>query len=344
MNILILGGTRFLGPHLIDKALERGHGVTVFNRGRLSSEIDSRVTVITGDRHRDLDKLAGQRWDAVIDNCGYLPKSVEMSAQALKDSVDTYVFISSVSAYADFSQTGLDETNPLAELAPEQQQRADEIDLTGDITAPVLGEMYGSLKAACERAIEKEIPGRTLIIRPGLIVGPLDHTDRFTYWIMRVADGGEVLAPGEPLQNVQFIDVRDVSAFIVTAVGTGLTGAYQVDGLPHETTMGSMLDTIKRVTASDVRFTWVDEQFIEREGVQPWNELPVYLPTSFEDAAGFMSKNIDRALAAGLTLRSLDETVRDTFEWRASQKHPLRAGITRERENELLKKWHELSQ
>jgi len=343
MKILLLGGTRFLGPHLVDIALKRGHTVTAFNRGRFSNDTDARMEVITGDRHHDLNKLSGRRWDAVIDNCGYLPKSVELSARALRESVEKYVFVSSVSAYAGFPKSDLDESNPLAELTHEQEMRADQIDLTGDITAPALAEMYGPLKAACEKTIQTEMPGRTLIIRPGLIVGPLDHTDRFTYWLMRIADGGEVLAPGEPSQNVQFVDVRDVAGFIITAVESSLTGAFQVDGLPYETTMGSMLETINNVTESNARFTWVDEQFIEREGIQPWNDLPVYLPASFEDAAGFMSKNIGQALAAGLTLTPLETTVWDTFDWRRKQDHPLRAGITREREAELLKKWHELS-
>ena len=344
MNILILGGTRFLGPHLIDGGLARGHDITVFNRGRLSADADPAVEVVIGDRHRDLDKLSGRRWDAVIDNCGYLPRSIELSGKALADSVGVYVFISSVSAYANFRDRNMDETAPLARLTPEHATRAEAIDLTGDITAPVLGEMYGALKAACEETIERMVPGRVLIVRPGLIAGPLDHTDRFTYWVMRTADGGEVLAPGDPSQFVQFIDVRDVAEFIVDSIEKSATGVFQVDGNPYTTTMGSMLDTVKRITSSDAEFTWVDEQFIEQEEIQPWNELPVYLPASDEDAQGFMTKKIDSALAAGLSLRPLDETVRETYAWRKQRNDPLRAGLTRDREANLLKKWHELSQ
>src|SRR5438046_1577997 len=183
MKILILGGTRFLGRHLVSSGLERGHEITLFNRGRLSAAEIPGVESIHGDRHHDLDKLAGRRWDAVIDTSGYLPQSVELSSKALSNSVGNYIFVSTISAYAGFREPNYDENAPLATLTEEQEKRVAEIDLSGDIIAPVLGELYGGLKAACEETINRMMPDRTLVIRPGLIAGRFDHTDRFTYWV-----------------------------------------------------------------------------------------------------------------------------------------------------------------
>ena len=341
MKLLIIGGTKFLGRHLIDSALARGHETTVFNRGRLVSDPIAGVENIRGDRHRELDKLSGRTWDAVIDTCGYLPQSLELSARALADSVGTYIFVSSISAYASFGQAGFDETAPSAILAEDQRERFASFDPASGINAGALGDAYGPLKAECERTAESIMPGRVLNVRPGLIVGPFDPTDRFTYWVTRVADGGEVLAPGKPGRFVQLIDARDLSDWIVSAAEEHLTGIFNAAGRPDELTMEQMLQGIKRTTGSDAEFTWVDEQFLTAWDVAPWSDLPLYLTESDTDSHGFLRVNVDRALSTGLAFRPFDKTVRDTLEWRRTDPSEMRAGIDRTRETELLKKWHE---
>lgn len=343
MKILIIGGTKFLGRHLIAAAQSRGHEVTIFNRGRYSQEKFENVEQIQGDRNADLDKLGARGiWDAVIDTCGYLPQTVKMSAEALKNSVRQYVFISSISAYGDFSQTNFDETAPVAELNEEQQARADAIEAAkGDITAATLAEMYGALKALCEREAEASMPGKVLNVRPGLIVGEFDPTDRFTYWVMRVARGGEILAPGNPDRFVQVIDARDLSAWIVKMIERGANGIYNATGKPFAQTMEKMLEEIKSVTGSDAKFIWANEDFLNREQVGAWGEMPLYLPESDESLKGFLSVNIDKALAKDLSFRDLAETIRDTLNWRKNVDGELKAGIGGERENELLRKLNE---
>ncbi|HEX8250533.1 MAG TPA: NAD-dependent epimerase/dehydratase family protein [Pyrinomonadaceae bacterium] len=342
MKILIIGGTKFLGRHLIAAAQAGGHAVTLFNRGRHSSENFADVEQIHGDRHSDLDRLSGRAWDAVIDTCGYLPQSVKASAEALQNAVNQYVFISSISAYAGFSRPDFDETAPAAELNEEQQKRADAIDPKGEFTGPVLGEMYGALKVLCERAAETAMPGKVLQVRSGLIVGSFDPTDRFTYWVMRVARGGEVLAPGAPDRFVQLIDARDLSEWIIKMVERNETGIYNVTGKPFELTMRAMLEEIKNASGvGDARFTWTSEEFLKRENVEPWSEMPLYLFESVEESKGFLAVNVDKALRAGLEFRPLRETVQDTLNWRKTKTGELKAGIDSEKEKELLRKWHE---
>lgn len=340
MKILIIGGTKFLGRHLITAAQKSGHEVTLFNRGRYSTETFENVEQLQGDRHSDLDRLNGRKWDAVIDTCGYLPQSVKISAEALKEAANQYVFISSISAYAGYSQPDFDETAPAAELNEEQTKRAAEIDPKGDLTGPVLGEMYGALKVLCEREAEKAMPGRVLQVRSGLIVGSFDPTDRFTYWVMRVARGGEVLTPGIPSRFVQLIDARDLSEWIVKAIERNATGIYNVTGKPFELTMQAMLDEIKNVSYSNARFTWVSEEFLNQEEVGAWSEMPLYMPESNEELKGFLAANVDKALQTGLEFRPLRETIRDTLVWRKAKSDELKAGIDAEREYYLLRKWH----
>lgn len=341
MKILIIGGTKFLGRHLITAAQANGHEVTLFNRGRHWSENFADVEQLHGDRNIDLDRLSGRTWDAVIDTCGYLPQSVKASAEALKDAVNQCVFISSISAYASFGNPDFDETAPVAELNEEQQKRAKEIDPKGELTGPVLGEMYGALKVLCEREAEKAMPGRVLQVRSGLIVGSFDPTDRFTYWVMRVARGGEVLAPGTPNRFVQLIDARDLSEWIIKMVEQNETGIYNVTGKPFELTMNAMLEEIKNVSGSDARFTWVSEEFLNREKVGAWSEMPLYLPESVEEMKGFLAVNVDKALQSGLAFRPLRETIDDTLSWRKTKPGELKAGIDAAREKELLGRWRE---
>jgi nucleoside-diphosphate-sugar epimerase len=343
MELLIIGGSRFVGRHLVSTALARNHQVTLFNRGKHTAGHEPHVEPIQGDRNQDLAKLAGRRWDAVIDTCGFFPRSVAASAQLLADSVDVYTFLSSVSVYADVSVCGVDESGPLKTLTIEQLDRAGKIESSGDFSAAALGDLYGGLKALCEQAAEKVMPQRVLNVRSGLIVGPYDYTDRFTYWVVRVAEGGEVLAPGAPDRAVQFIDARDLAEWTIRMLERKGTGVYNVTTKPNTWTMQDILQEAKGVSDSDARFTWVDEKFLLDENVAAWSEMPLWLP---EDAAphlkGFMFINSDKAIGDDLTFRSLGETISDTLTW--YQKHQadtkLKAGIDRDREHDLLQRFH----
>ena len=339
MKVLILGGTRFVGRHLVDALRARDHEVTLFNRG--TTEPSKHVENIHGDRNRDLAKLRGRHWDAVIDTCGYLTRSVETSAKELSDSVDRYVFISSISAYADLSVSGLDENSRLASLTTEQIEKANAIDASGQSSAFTYGEMYGGLKALCEQTLEDALPGRVLVVRPGLIVGPYDYTDRFTYWPVRVARGGEVLAPGRPDRFVQFIDARDLAEWIIRMIENQKTGVFNVISPPDTLTMGKFLDGCKDACGSDASFTWVTDDFLAREKVAPWSELPLWLPdVGKEHLKGLMSVSSERAVNAGLSFRPLAETVSDTLLWWKSNPGELKAGIKADREQALLQQWH----
>jgi len=342
MKLLILGGTRFFGRHLVTAAHARDHEVTLFNRGNYSTEGLACVETIQGDRHTELAKLQGRRWDAVVDTSGHLPRAVSAAAELLSDAVDRYVFISSQNAYAHVSVRGVDETFPRAALTSEQLDRANAIDTSGQ---PSYAELYGGLKALCEEVVEEVMPDRTLIIRPGLIVGPYDYTDRFTYWVVRVARGGEVLAPGRPDRFVQFIDVRDLAEWTIRMVEQKASGAYNAHGLPGKFTMLKVLEECKLVSNSNASFTWASEEFLLREQVAPWSNLPLWLP---EEAAphlrGFMFINPHKAIAAGLSFRSLSETIGDTLTWHQTNhaSEELKAGLDRDKEQALLYKWREL--
>lgn len=340
MKLLIIGGTKFAGRHLVAAALQRGHEVTLFNRGTQSSPFAD-VETIHGDRNKDLDKLQGRRWDAVVDTCGYLPRAVKAAAEMLSPSVERYVFISSQSAYADVSVPGVEESAPLRGLTSEQLDRAYAIDTSGE---PSYGELYGGLKALCEQAAEEAMPNRVLVVRPGLIVGPYDYTDRFTYWVLRVARGGEVLAPGRPERPVQFIDARDLAEWVVSMVERGGAGIYNANRAPNSLTMRDVLDQCKSVSNSDAVFTWASEAFLREENVAAWSEMPLWLPE--EEApqlAGFMFVNCDKAHAAGLRIRPLGDTIRDTLAWAHAELRDtaMKAGMDPEREQTLLRKWHD---
>ena len=342
MKLLIIGGTRFLGRHLVSAALARDHEVTLFNRGNYPTEPFA-VETIHGDRHNDDDlaKLKDRHWDAVVDTCGHLPRSVRAAAEILSGSVDVYVFISSQNAYASVSVPGVDETFPRATLTTEQLDQANAVDTSGQ---PSYGALYGGLKALSEQAAEEAMPNRVLIARPGLIVGPYDYSDRFTYWVARVARGGEVLAPGRPERFVQFIDARDLAEWIVSMAEGKATGIYNTNVAPEKLTIQSVLEACKVASDSDATFTWASEEFLLRENVSAWSNMPLWLP---EEAAphlkGFMFINCDKAIAAGLRFRPLSETIRDTLTWyqTARPDEELKAGIDSDREQALLRKWHE---
>jgi 2'-hydroxyisoflavone reductase len=327
MKLLVLGGTVFLGRHIVDAALAAGHEITLFNRGMHNADLFPEVEKLRGDRKSDLGALDGRRWDAVIDTSGYVPRVVRMSAEKLADAVDHYTFISSLSVYASMADRGADESAAVGTIEDETLEE-------------VTGETYGPLKALCERAAEEAMPGRTSSVRAGLIVGPYDPTDRFTYWVNRVAEGGEVLAPGRPEQRVAFIDVRDLAGWVLRGAERRVTGVFNATGPGEPCTMQRLLESCRTASGSDARFTWVDEEFLAAENVAPWQEMPLWLPDDPE-YAGFNEVDCSRAIAAGLTFRSVDDTVAATLATeRARTMVPgERAGITRERERELLTKY-----
>ncbi|MCC3376137.1 NAD-dependent epimerase/dehydratase family protein [Cohnella sp. REN36] len=329
MKLLVLGGTKFLGYHLVQAALASGHEVTIFHRGQSeAAPLPAGVERLLGDRDGRLGALAGRRWDAVIDCSGYVPRIVRQSAELLRDAVDRYVFISSVSAYADLSRPGANEDWPLAQL--------------DDPAAEDVSQHYGALKAACEAAIEETMPDRTLVVRPGLIVGPLDPTDRFTYWPSRIRQGGEVLAPGKPDAQVQFIDVRDLAAWIVRMTEERRTGTFNATGPERRLGMQEFLALCAETLNADARLAWLDDEALLAQGAGPWIEIPLWIPGTGEtsDVAHLMSIGIERALGEGLSFRPLAETVRDTADWDATRGTDAgrRAGMSRERERELLRK------
>ena len=327
MDLLVLGGTQFVGRHIVKTAQERGHTVTLFNRGN-HPEIFPELEQLTGDRNHDLTALKGRTWDAVIDVSAYFPHQVAAVLNALKNNVEHYTLVSSIAVYADLTKPFLDENAPVE--SPEDES-----------VSEVTGETYGGLKVACERVLENAMPNRALTVRPGLVVGPYDHTDRFTYWVHRVAQGGDVLAPNSFEYPVQFIDARDLAEFTVKSVEASHTGTFNVVEDPDKLTLGELLETAKEVSGSDAEMTWVSEAFLLKQDVTPWSELPLWMPG--EDI-GLMRTSNRKAREAGLKTHPLAETVRDTLAWSRTRPADVerKAGLSWEREAELLRTWANL--
>ena len=328
-KILILGGTAFLGPQVVDAARARGHVLTLFNRGKTNPGLFPDVEKLRGDRDGDLKSLEGRSWDAVVDTSGFVPRLVTMSASLLAPNVKQYVFISTISVFAEGIKPQTAENGPLATMPDE--------------TSEDIGKYYGALKAACERAAESAMAGRAWNVRPGLIVGPGDKTDRFTYWPVRLAKGGEVLAPGDGTDPVQFVDVRDLGAWIVLGIERGLVGVYNAVGPETKLTMKGMLDGIKAGVGGDARLTWVPASFLEKKEVQPWTDLPVWVPSN-DGQEGFTQIDCRKAIAAGLTFRPVAATAKDTLAWfrtlSQDRRGTLGKAISSDKEKELLAAWH----
>jgi 2'-hydroxyisoflavone reductase len=329
-TILILGGTKFLGPHVVEAARARGHTVTLFNRGKTNPGLFPDVEKLRGDRDGHLEALAGRSWDAVVDDSGFVPRIVKASAELLAPRVARYVFISTISVYADNTQVGADEDHTRLEAVDDPT--------TEDVAAH-----YGALKALSERAAEAAMPGRVTAIRPGLIVGPRDPTGRFTHWPWRMSEGGEVLGPGDGTTPVQWIDARDLAAWIVHVIEIGTTGTFNALGPASRTTMKEVLDACNAVAGGVAAITWVDASFLDAQQVQPWSELPMWIDAR-GDFAGFGTMSNARATAAGLAFRSIADTARDTLAWLATlpedERVKLRSsGITREKEAAVLAAW-----
>ncbi len=322
LNVLILGGTGFIGPHMVREALRRGHSVTLFNRGRTNNALFPDLETIKGDRGGDLDGLKGRRWDVVIDNSGYVPRHVENSASLLADSAEHYLFISTISVYATFAEP-MDEDSPLGTIEDETVEE-------------VTGETYGPLKVLCEkRAMSALGEDRLTILRPTYICGPGDHTDRFSYWPVRASKGGEMLWPGGPDHMTQIIDVRDLANFTVDCVEQRTAGIFNTVTPRGSYSFGQFLEDCQAVTAAEIDPVWVDEAFIEANDLS----LPVWHPKSGE-FANVSSVSGERARAAGLHNRPVRETIRDLLAWWQTQPEErtaeLRAGLTMEREQELI--------
>ncbi|MEO8456847.1 MAG: NAD-dependent epimerase/dehydratase family protein [Chloroflexota bacterium] len=322
--MLILGGPKFLGRATIEAALAAGHNVTVFNRGQTNPEDYPQIEKVRGDRDGQLDALRGRKWDVVIDDCGYVPRIVRQSAEALRDAVGRYVFVSTISVYKDLDSGGIDEEYPVATLSDESVEVVD-------------GETYGGLKALCEQVVQDVYGERALVIRPGLIVGPHDPTNRFTYWVTRTVRGGEMLTPVGPQYPMQVIDVRDLAEWTLRMAADGAGGVFNATGPDYDLTLGTALAIAREVSKSDAKFVWASEEFLLASKVTPWAEMPLWMTGEVK----VHEMSIDRALAKGLTFRRLETTVRDTLAWAQSEPapNPPPAGMTAEREDELLAAW-----
>ena len=335
--MLILGGTRFLGRAVVETALARGHDVTLFNRGETNPDLYPQVEKLPGNRDGDLGALAGRDWDVVVDTSGYVPRVVRASSELLADHAGHYVFVSSISVYGDFSEVAREDETPLIR-----------IDDTSDESLE--GDRYGGFKALCEQVVADVFPGHSARVRAGLIVGPNDPTGRFTYWPTRVARGGEVLAPGRKGRQVQFIDVRDLGAWLVHLGEQKVSGTFNATGPEPPITMGELLETCRAVSGSSARITWVDEDFLREHEVGEWMQLPLWIAETGDPAwRRFQEVDVSRAVAAGLRFRMVADTVRDTLEWALVTGDPGaplasgidigEAGMDPEREAELLTEW-----
>lgn len=339
LNILILGGTGFTGPHQVRYAVERGHKVTVFNRGRRQANLPNAVQHLVGDRMTgDLAAIqtASGNWDVVIDNPTTLPFWVRDAGQVLKDRTNHYIFISTISTYAHYRTAGMDEDYELAAYTGTEDP------LT---IKQATGGLYGPLKVLSEKEAEKWFPGKTTVIRPGLIVGPGDETDRFTYWPVRVERGGEVAAPGSPDDPTQIIDARDLAQWTIRVAEQRTLGTYNATGPRSALSMAEMLYGMRAVLpgSHDIKFTWLPADFLTEQKVRGWSDMPTWLAMR-PDNQGWGRVSIARALAKGLTFRPLAETTRDTLAWfktlPAERQATLRSGLKPEREVEVLAAWH----
>jgi nucleoside-diphosphate-sugar epimerase len=309
MKLLVLGGTKFLGRAVAEEALARGHELTLFNRGETNPELFPGTEKLRGDRGGDLSALEGRTWDVVVDPSGYVPRVVRASAGLLtRNGIERYVFVSTIGAYATPFATGFDEAAPLAEL--------------DDPATEDVSEHYGALKAACERVVEELFSERSILVRAGLIVGPNDPTDRFTYWPTRIARGGRVLAPGPSERPWQFIDARDLAALIVHVAEEQEAGAFNVTGPVGGTTAGEVLETCRQVAGSDAELVWVDEAFLVERQVGEWMELPLWVADSNAEIAHLHEADTSRAISAGLATRPIADTVRDTLAWAQTRAKP----------------------
>lgn len=337
LRILILGGTGFIGPNQVRYAVARGHQVTVFNRGKRESDLPAAVEHLSGDRDNGtLDALKNREWDVCIDNPTRVPFWIRDVGKVLKGKVRHYIYVSSISVYADNSQPNAGEATALVKYTGKDVMKE-----TG-ATLKANPGLYGPLKVACELEAEKQFPGITTIVRPGLIVGPGDPTDRFTYWPVRLARGGEVVAPGDGSDPVQFIDARDLAEWMIRIAETRSIGTFNATGPDYPLSTAAMLHGIRATNTAGARLNWIPTDFLTEQKVSQWSDMPVWIPAR-GDSTGFAQRDISRALASGLSFRPLATTAVDTLAWfrslPAERQATLDAGLTPERENAVLKAW-----
>lgn len=336
MNVLVVGGTGFLGGAVVNAAIAAGHAVTIFTRGQTTNtQSTAEIAVLTGDRHRDLSGIKGRVFDLVVDTCAFAPDAVSSLLDALSPAIGRYALVSSSSAYADFSTPGISEDTPLGSATLEQLELARSLPPEKRSSAASYGMAYGPLKRECELAAIERLGDRVTIHRAGLLVGAGDYTDRLTFWLRRVDQGGPTAAPGSPDRLVQLIDVRDAAQFIIETGVAGLGGAFNLTGRPLS--MSSLLDSCRRVANSDARFVWCSDEEILAAGLEPWSEVPLWLPYSDEAFRYFLELDVEKAFAHGLNVRPLDDTLGDTLAWdRLRRATPLKAGMPPEKEAILL--------
>ncbi|MCB1627325.1 MAG: NAD-dependent epimerase/dehydratase family protein [Xanthomonadales bacterium] len=338
LRILILGGTGFTGPHQVRYALSRGHHLTLFNRGRRPQDWPGEVVELTGDRDTgDLASLADGEWDVCIDNPTSVPVWVRDAGQVLKGRVGHYIFISTISVYDDNSQPGMTEDAAVAQYTGEDRYAETMTGLRANMA------LYGPLKAASEAEARAQFGAdQVTVIRPGLIVGPGDQTDRFSYWPLRLRRGGDVVAPGDGSDPVQFIDARDLAEWTIRMAEQPQAGTYNATGPDYELSTLAMLYGIRASTTAGARLHWLPTEFLQEQNVNPWSDMPVWVPGQ-GDSAGFARTSIARALAAGLSFRPLATTTADLLQWYDQQpeerRASLRAGLSPEREAEVLAAW-----
>ncbi len=339
MNVLVLGGTGFIGPPMVEYLLDRGHNVTLFNRGQTKTDLFPGVEKLVGDRNDNLEALKGREWDVVFDNHATLPRWVRQTAELLRGSVGRYVHVSTISVYAEPDFTMPDDREEEEKLRPDEDAPLSQLPEDWDGSENITGATYGPFKWQAEAEAQKAFPGKATIVRPGLIVGPGDPTDRFTYWPLRIGRGGEILSPGTGRDSTQIIDARDLVKFIVTLAENDQSGVFNATGPEARLSMAEMLYGIRALTNTPLEFTWVPAEFLEQQGVSPWGDMPCWIPGS-----AIMNVRLDRAFAAGLTCRPLAETVTDLLLWHDSlpeeRRETVRAGISPEREAEVLAAWH----
>ncbi len=331
LKILILGGTRFIGPHMVREALSRGHTITLFNRGKTNPGLFSDVETLIGDRDGNLQALEGRRWDVVIDTSGYLPRLVGDSARLLAEVVDHYLFISTMAVYSSFTTRFMDETGPLK--------------IMEDTASEEIKKYYGELKVQCEQVVQETLPERNTIIRPGIIAGPGDHTDRLNYWPVRVSRGGRMLAPGDGSDFMQWVDVRDLAQFVIRCLERNITGIYNAVRPAAAYTIGDMIEDSRVISGvKDLEVKWIPLAFLQKHGVEPWDDLPAYMPPSppGEFSHMFAISSV-AAFAKGMRARAATETIADILAWWQAQpedrRKSLRAGLSVEKESEVLAAW-----
>lgn len=327
LKLLIIGGTKFVGRHITETALKRGHDVTLFNRGISNNALFPQVKKLKGDREKgDVAALENKSWDIVVDVCGYRPEDIRPLAKALSANVGRYLFVSTISVYKDFTISGINEDYPLS-VMPEKSGR--------DITR----ETYGPMKVLCEKEVAEIYPNRHLIIRPGLIAGPYDPTDRLTYWVHRILEGGQVLVPAPPERPMQFIDARDLAEWILDMAEKDTAGIYHATGPAQALTMKDFLVECKRLSSQETENVWVEEKYLQESGIEPWQELPLWHPA--EEFKHLMQIDISRALSQGLKYRPLVQTLRDTIAWASMRPldYQWQAGLSSDKEARILREW-----